>query len=98
MPKQTFDMLRRLHFQGHKIVIATYNPLVVLIVNRMGLSKYVKDVISGTECRHSLLFKHLKDYKAKFIYVDDRSDNIKKHYLHHETNHVTDPLKLYTLL
>lgn len=60
VPKQTFHLLRRLHNEGHKIVIATYNPLAVFVVNTMGLNKYIEYIIYGTEYRHLLLFKYLK--------------------------------------
>ena len=101
VPKQTFHMLRRLHNEGHKIVIITYNPLGTNLVKLTKLNKYVKEVVYGTEYRHLLLYKFLQSYDDIFTYVDDRKDNIqciKEHYPNATTVHVANPLLLYKLM
>ncbi len=102
VPRQTFHLLRRLHCEGHLILIVSYNPLCKIIALQTGLYKYAQFVVFGDSYRFLLVERALAKSKlskqTEFFYIDDRFDNIaciKRHFTRATTILIPDPLLLY---
>ncbi|QYB17436.1 haloacid dehalogenase-like hydrolase motif-containing [Pacmanvirus S19] len=101
VPRETWHVLRKLHEQGSKLYIISYNPLAPLIAAELQLTQYIEDIFTSRPPRDQLITKLLVKYPeiTEFTYFDDSKDNIKeitdefrpKYRIH--TFHVITPIK-----
>lgn len=101
VPRQTFHILRDLHLKGYKIAVISYNPLGKIIIQRLGLSKYVDYSICSSTSYRAKLISSLIPLDENIHYYDDRKDNleaVKEKYPEVITHHVENSLTLYKVI
>ncbi len=97
VPRQTFHILRDLHYRGFKIVVISYNPLGELLIAKTGLSKYISFSVCSSKLYRPELFS-LVGCDDVTHYFDDRKDNllaVKEVYPNVIIHHVKSALTLY---
>lgn len=80
VPRETWHLLRRLHENGVRLFVVSYNPMAAFLAAQLGLFRYIDKVVSGRSPRTCVIDRLAAEapLSASFFYIDDRVDNIKE--------------------